>query len=85
MTDPRDTLAESGPIRLKTKVYRPYRGRTVLEFLCERFKYHPRETWIDRIESGSIRLNGKTASAGMVVDADDIIEDLARALKASQR
>jgi len=74
MTDSRDMLDESGPIRLKTTVYRPYRGRTILEFLCERFKYHPRETWVDRIESGSIRLNGRVATPEMLVDADDVVE-----------
>ncbi len=64
----------AGPIRLKTRVYRPHRGKTVLEFLCERFKYHPRRTWIDRIESGSIRLNGRVAQADDIVDANDVIE-----------
>ncbi len=74
MTNLRDTLADSGPIRLKTKVHRPHRGRTVLEFLCERFKYHPRETWIERLASGSIRLNGRVATANDVVESDDVVE-----------
>jgi len=64
----------SEPIRLRTKVHRPYRGRTVLEFLCERFKYHPRETWIERIASGSIHLNDRVASADMIVDGGDVVE-----------
>jgi len=74
MTDLRNTHAESGPIRLRTKVHSPYRGRTVLDFLCERFRYHPRETWVERIESGTIRLNGRVASADAIVQPDDVIE-----------
>ncbi len=69
-----DKPAAGGPIRLKTKVHRPYRGKTVLEFLCERFRYHPRETWIDRINSGSIRLNNRVATADDIVEANDIVE-----------
>ncbi len=68
------TADTGGPIRLKTKVHHPYRGRTVLEFLCERFKYHPRETWLERLASGSIRLNGRVASPDTVVEADDTVE-----------
>ncbi|MCD4690840.1 RluA family pseudouridine synthase [bacterium] len=66
--------SSSTPIRLKTKVYRPYRGRTVLEFLCERFRYLPRETWIDRLGSGRIRLNGVTATSDMLVEENDVVE-----------
>ncbi|MCK4513239.1 RluA family pseudouridine synthase [bacterium] len=62
------------PIHLRTKVHHPYRGRTVLEFLCERFRYLPRELWETRIETGKIRLNGRTAGAEDVVDTDDEIE-----------
>jgi len=62
------------PIHLKTKVHHPYRGRTVLEFLCERFRYLPRELWETRIETGKIKLNGRTAAAVDLVDTDDEIE-----------
>jgi 23S rRNA-/tRNA-specific pseudouridylate synthase len=62
------------PIHLSTKVHHPYRGRTVLEFLCERFRYLPRELWEKRIETGKIRLNGRLVGADDVVDTGDEIE-----------
>ena len=62
------------PIHLSTKVHHPYRGRTVLQFLCERFRYLPRELWEKRIKTGKIRLNGQIAGAEDIVDTDDEIE-----------
>ncbi len=62
------------PIHLSTKVHHPYRGRTVLQFLCERFRYLPRELWEKRIKTGKIRLNGRIAGAKDIVDTDDEIE-----------
>ncbi len=62
------------PIHLSTKVHHPYRGRTVLQFLCERFRYLPRELWEKRIKTGKIRLNGRIAGAEDIVDTDDEIE-----------
>lgn len=70
----REAGKDGGPIRLRTKVYRPYRGLTVLEFLCQRFKYHPRATWLERLASGSIRLNGRVATSEMAVEPDDVVE-----------
>ncbi len=68
--DPR----REGPIRLRTRVHRPFRGKTILEFLCERFRYHPRSIWVQRIASGSIRVNGEVAAPDAVVDAGDVVE-----------
>ena len=37
-------------------------GRFLLDSLSERFTYHSREEWIDRLSRGLVSINGKTAS-----------------------
>ena len=36
-------------------------GRPLLDSLCERFTYHSREDWIDRLSRGLVTVNGEVA------------------------
>ena len=54
MSVPRDMFFES--------VVRPEQnGKPLLDSLAERFTYHSREEWIDRLSRGLVSINGKTA------------------------
>ena len=53
-------------------VVRPEQNnRLLLNSLCERFTYHSREDWIDRLTRGLVTLNGQVASVESVAHTDD--------------
>jgi len=62
------------PIQLKTVVHHSLANRPILEFLCTRFRYLPRETWIKRLATGRILLNGRVPTADEVVHRGDVVE-----------
>lgn len=52
----------------------PYHdGWSLLDYLCHRFRYLPRETWECRLAAGKVRLSGMTASGGTVVARGDVV------------
>jgi 23S rRNA pseudouridine1911/1915/1917 synthase len=53
----------------------PYHdGWTLLEYLCHRFRYLPRETWLERIALGRVRVGGRPAAADTAVTRGDVVE-----------
>lgn len=53
-------------------VVRPEQNnRLLLDSLCERFTYHSREDWIDRLARGLVTLNGETATVESIAHTDD--------------
>ena len=54
MSAPKDMFFES-------EVRPEQNGRLLLDSLSERFTYHSREEWIDRLSRGLVHINGKTA------------------------
>lgn len=53
-------------------VVRPEQNnRLLLDSLCERFTYHSREDWIDRLNRGLVSINGETASVETIAHTDD--------------
>ncbi|MBO7384282.1 MAG: RluA family pseudouridine synthase [Fibrobacter sp.] len=53
-------------------VVRPEQNnRLLLDSLCERFTYHSREDWVDRLTRGLVTLNGEVANVGSVAHTDD--------------
>jgi 23S rRNA pseudouridine1911/1915/1917 synthase len=53
-------------------IVRPeHRHWTLLDSLCERFTYHSREEWEDRLARGLVTRNGQQATAGDIVAVKD--------------
>lgn len=53
-------------------VVRPEQNnRLLLDSLCERFTYHSREDWIDRLTRGLVAINGETATVETIAHTDD--------------
>ncbi|MCQ2063115.1 MAG: RluA family pseudouridine synthase [Fibrobacter sp.] len=53
-------------------VVRPEQNnRFLLDSLCERFTYHSREDWIDRLTRGLVTLNGQVATVESIAHTDD--------------
>jgi RluA family pseudouridine synthase len=60
-------------VRLSCRVDRSRSGRTLAEFLALRFRYLSPDTWRDRIEGGSVTLNGVPAEGESLVQTGDEI------------
>ena len=56
-------MRQDETIRLTKRVDPYHDGWTLLDFLCHRFRYLPRDTWKDRIVSGQITVDGALACA----------------------
>lgn len=50
-------------LELRSRVPARHSGQTLIEFLCERFRYHDRARWIEEIAAGRIRVDGAVPSA----------------------
>lgn len=46
-------------------------GRLLLDSLCERFTYHSREDWIDRLTRGLVTVNGAVANVDTIAHRGD--------------
>lgn len=46
-------------------------GRLLLDSLCERFTYHSREEWMDRLSRGLVTVNGEIAGVDTVASKND--------------
>lgn len=46
-------------------------GRLLLDSLCERFTYHSREEWIERLSTGKVSINGELASVETIAHRGD--------------
>ena len=58
----------------ESRVDRFHSGWRLDDYLTHRFRYHPKEMWLDRLASGHIWLNGEPGRPGDVVRADDRVE-----------
>lgn len=61
-------------IRLSKRVDPYHDGWTLIEFLCHRFRYLPRETWVSRIEAGQLRVDGAPAGADTLLAVEALVE-----------
>jgi 23S rRNA pseudouridine1911/1915/1917 synthase len=48
-------------------------GWTVVEFLSHRFKYHPPERWMHRVDDGRVTVNGARVRADHKVSQNDVV------------
>lgn len=55
----------------ESEVRLEYEGRLLLDSLCDRFTYHSREDWIDRLTRGLVTINGATANVETVAHRGD--------------
>ena len=55
----------------ESEVRPEYEGRLLLDSLCDRFTYHSREDWIDRLTRGLVTINGAIANVETVAHRGD--------------
>ncbi len=48
-------------------------GRSLVDFLCSRFKYHGRDRWIEIIHDGSVTVNDTTCKPDYMLKKNDIV------------
>lgn len=60
-------------MQLSSKVTAAYKQVPLIDYLCGRFSYLPRETWLERLAEGRLRHNGAPASAETIVTQGDEI------------
>lgn len=65
---------ESPPIVLSCAVDRYHGGWTLIDFLCDRFRYLEREIWVDRIAVGRVRVNGEPGHEALAVCEGDVVQ-----------
>jgi 23S rRNA pseudouridine1911/1915/1917 synthase len=65
---------EITPIVLSCEVDPYHDGWTLLDYLGDRFRYLDRGEWVNRIESGRVRVNGIQGAGPLTVRAGDAIE-----------
>ncbi len=65
---------ESETVRLSKRVDPYHNGWLLLDFLCHRFRYLQRETWVERIDAGKLRVDGRPARADTIVNTDALVE-----------
>ncbi len=58
---------------LNSKISVSWTGRTLLDFLSTRFRYHTPSEWEALIQEGSVTLNGKGSSPGAPLKKNDIV------------
>ena len=63
--------------QLRFQVPKDRAGIGLVEFLAQRFAYHTRDEWQERIAAGRVHLNGEPAPPGHVLAYRDRIESLA--------
>lgn len=55
-------MANIGKMTFESIVRPEHQGFLLLDSLCERFTYHSREDWIEKIKSGAVWVNGALAT-----------------------
>ena len=66
-------MDEGEPITLSSRVGYPHAGRTLIDFLCGRFRYHCREEWEHAVREGAVRVNGERSTPCRVLKKDDVV------------
>ena len=64
---------EKNKITLDCQVDSYRSGWTVVEFLSHRFRYHPPERWMHRVNDGRVRVNGSCIAADHRVNHKDVV------------
>jgi 23S rRNA pseudouridine1911/1915/1917 synthase len=67
-------VPEGTPIVLSCEVDPYHDGWAVIDFLCDRFRYLDRGTWVDRIERGRVRVNGVPCAGTLEVRLGDVVQ-----------
>jgi RluA family pseudouridine synthase len=65
---------ETTPVVLSCEVDPYHDGWTLIDFLCDRFRYLGRGEWIDRIERERVRVNGSAAAGPLALRVGDAVE-----------
>ncbi|MEZ4846096.1 MAG: hypothetical protein R2877_03835 [Bdellovibrionota bacterium] len=46
-------------VTLTSKIHNNPDGMTLLDYLCKRFSYKTKESWIESIQDGHVEINGQ--------------------------
>lgn len=60
-------------MHFKCAVRPEWNGRNLLEMLVERFTYHTKEEWIEKLASGDVSINGELATVETIVFRGDVL------------
>lgn len=66
-------MDEGELITLSSRIGYPHAGRTLIDFLCGRFRYHCREEWEHAVREGSVRVNGEMTTPCRVLKKGDVV------------
>lgn len=58
---------------LSSHISTNYAGQRLIDFLCNRFKYHNQTVWLDRIADASVAVNGAASYGDYVLKKNDIV------------
>ncbi len=67
-------MDESDKVSFFSHIGGAYVGGTLIDFLCGRFKYFPKEEWIRLINVGDVRVNNQQSEPGMILKGADRVE-----------
>ena len=76
---PRDRIREftAEKVAFSSFIGHKVQGKTLLQFLSERFTYFPTEVWQERLTTGDVLLNGTQSDANTVLKNGDEVRYLA--------
>lgn len=63
--------------RIHQKINQEEEGLSLLDFLSDRFTYHPRAEWAAHVAADRVRVNNETAAAHRILAAGDRVEFIA--------
>ncbi len=58
---------------LSSRITSSEAGRSLVDFLCSRFKYHDRDRWIEIIREGSVTVNGAASGPDYPLKKNDMV------------
>ena len=59
-----------------SRVAASFRGQTLIDYLCSRYTYHPKEEWLRILAAGQLKLNSSFAEPHTVLESEDLVEYL---------
>lgn len=58
---------------LTSTIHNNPKGMTLIDYLCQRFKYKNHEAWVEAITDGSVLVNGKATSPSQALNIKDCV------------
>lgn len=59
---------------VSSKVPYTFDGTSLIDYLCQRYKYQSREIWLGLIDAGDLKINSQIALADQLLKSNDLLE-----------